>query len=256
MKSIYDHPFYYELAFSFRKIKKEVDFLEECIKKFSKVKVKNVLEIGCGPSPYSLELARRGYHFTGLDINKKMLEYSLKKAKKHNIKIDVIHANMKKFRTKKKFDFAFVMLGSIFVTTNEEFLKHLDCVANVLKRGALYVMDGLIKFKWDVPNRERWKIKKRGIYIEVIYEERKPFDYINQTFLDYLELKVREGKKKKTLIEKTKRKFIFPQEFLALVKLNSKFEFINWYADFTFEPLKIKRKPQRTIAILRKSNNP
>jgi hypothetical protein len=110
----------------------------------------------------------------------------------------------------------------------------------------------LIKFKWDIPDKENWKIKKKGIYIEAIYEERKPFDYINQTFIDYLELKVREGKKKKTLVEKSKWKFIFPQEFLALVKLNGKFEFINWYADFTFKPLKIKRKPQRIIAILRK----
>ena len=78
---VYENPFYYDVAFSFRDIAREVDFFEECIKRFSKIKVRKVLDIGCGPSPYMLELVKRGYSFAGLDISKPMLNYSLKKAK-------------------------------------------------------------------------------------------------------------------------------------------------------------------------------
>ncbi len=79
---LYDNPFYYEAAFSFRDISREVDFFEQCVKKFSKIKVGTVLDIGCGPSPYMLELVKRGYAFAGLDLSKAMLEYSLEKARK------------------------------------------------------------------------------------------------------------------------------------------------------------------------------
>jgi len=71
---LYDYPLYYDVAFSFRDIGKEVDFFEVCIKKFSKVEVRKVLNIGCGPSPYMLELAKRGYIFTGLDLSEAMLD--------------------------------------------------------------------------------------------------------------------------------------------------------------------------------------
>lgn len=117
---VYDNPFYYDIAFSFRDIIREVDFFEQCIQKFAKVKVKKVLDIGCGPSPYMSELTKRGYAFTGLGLSKAMLAYSLEKAKKARIKIKTVHADMRNFRTKEKFDFAFYMLGSIEVQSNDD----------------------------------------------------------------------------------------------------------------------------------------
>ena len=38
-QDVYGNPFYYDIAFGFRDIVKEVNFFEECIKRFSKVKV-------------------------------------------------------------------------------------------------------------------------------------------------------------------------------------------------------------------------
>lgn len=118
---VYENPFYYGVAFGFRNIAKEVDFLEECIKRFSKIRVKRVLDIGCGPSPYMLELVKRGYSFAGLDIGRAMLDYSLEKASMAGVEIEVIHADMRNFRVKESFDFAFCMLCSLNVETNSEF---------------------------------------------------------------------------------------------------------------------------------------
>jgi len=42
---LYDSPFYYDIAFGFRDISKEVDFFEECIRRFSKIKANKVLDI-------------------------------------------------------------------------------------------------------------------------------------------------------------------------------------------------------------------
>lgn len=38
--NLYDYPEYYEIAFSYRDIKKEVDVFEECFRRFSKIQVR------------------------------------------------------------------------------------------------------------------------------------------------------------------------------------------------------------------------
>jgi len=61
MTDIYDFPIYYDIAFSFRDIGKEVDVFEECIRQFSRIKVKTVLELGCGNCSHTATLCDRGY---------------------------------------------------------------------------------------------------------------------------------------------------------------------------------------------------
>ncbi len=97
--SLYETPYYYQVAFSYRDISKEVAFFEQCIRRFSKINIKEVIEIGCGPSPYLLEFTKRGYSFAGLDRSKEMLDYSIQKAKKEGMAIKTIHADMRKLET-------------------------------------------------------------------------------------------------------------------------------------------------------------
>jgi hypothetical protein len=49
-KSVYSNPKYYEFAFSFRNIPKEVDVFEKSIALYSRIPVKEIFEIGCGNS--------------------------------------------------------------------------------------------------------------------------------------------------------------------------------------------------------------
>ena len=79
-QNLYANPKYYDLAFcSFRDTKGEVDVIEECIHRYSRIPVKRVLEIACGPSPNLNELMQRGYEYVGLDINESMINYTRKK---------------------------------------------------------------------------------------------------------------------------------------------------------------------------------
>lgn len=277
----YDKPLYYNIGFSFRNIKKEVDFFEKCIKRFSKIRVKNILEIACGHSPYLYELNRMGYSFTGLDLGKEMLDYSLKRAKEKGIKIKVIHANMNNFKTKQKFDFVYVMLGSIFVKSNKEFLSHLNCVASCLRRGGLYLIDGIIKFDFPSSNKEEWTIHLKNRKLYLIYKNKttklpipkdelwfveknnikvkvvvksKVVDKIKQLHREKIVLTVKErGRTRKIVVQDVVKKYTFPQEFLELVQRNGKFEFLGWYPNFDFKPLKIgKGITPRVVAVLRK----
>ena len=82
---------------------KEVDFLEE---EFELEKGDSVLDVGCGTGRHSLELARRGYIVTGIDISEKMLDRGRKIAYKENLEIEFIKANAVDFKLKKRYDSA------------------------------------------------------------------------------------------------------------------------------------------------------
>ncbi len=249
---VYKCPIYYDIAFSFRDIKKEVDFIEKCVRKFSKIKVKNILEIGCGNSPYLEELHKRGYKFTGLDLSQEMLEFTKKKACKKNIPVELIKADMRNFHLKKKYDLAFVMLGSIFHSENKEFLLHLDSVSNSLRKGALYIIDVSIKFDLFKPYGDEWTRKRNGIKVKTIYYA-KTLNNVKQTFLEKFIFEVDDKRKKKTISSETIRKYVFPQEFLTLVTLNKKFEFVGWFNNFNLkQPMERAKKVDRPLTVLRR----
>ncbi len=251
--SLYESPYYYDVAFSFRDIRREVDFFERCIEKFSKIRVKKVLEIGCGPSPYLLELAKRGYVFTGLDKSKKMLEYSVEKANKAGTKIKTIHADMRNFKCQEKFDFAFCMLGSIAVESNEDFLSHLTAVSNCLKKGGLYLIDAVANFNWVRLSKENWTVLKEGLTINVTWEE-SPVNLVEQRVLERCTVEVIEDEETKVLKEETTLKVTFPQEFLELVNRNRQFKFIGWYNNFDLtQSLEKATGFSRPITLLRRN---
>ena len=124
--SIYKYPLYYEIAFSFFDVKQQVDCFEKIIKVFSKIKVKRLLDIACGPSLQLREIAKRGYECIGLDLSPEMLAYLRKKVKDEGIKIETVQADMCDFKLGKKVDFAFIMMGSLVVESDAKLLRHLD----------------------------------------------------------------------------------------------------------------------------------
>ncbi|MDE0297943.1 MAG: hypothetical protein OXN17_04880 [Candidatus Poribacteria bacterium] len=50
--ALYDYLAYYELAFSFRDIPREVTCFKQLFTKYAKLPVTRVLELACGPSQY------------------------------------------------------------------------------------------------------------------------------------------------------------------------------------------------------------
>ncbi len=113
--NVYRFPNYYEIAFSFRDPRKDMDFLEEAIAEFSKVRVRSVLELASGLSPYLGEWHRRGYRYFGLDLSTAMIAAARKKAREDGIPLRVFRRNMNLFRLPGvKVELAYVLLGSMY----------------------------------------------------------------------------------------------------------------------------------------------
>jgi hypothetical protein len=75
-KHLYDYPVYYETAFSFRDIHREAEVFDECIRQYSRVPVRRVLELGAGTAAHMEEWASRKIEYVGIDPNENMLDYA------------------------------------------------------------------------------------------------------------------------------------------------------------------------------------
>jgi len=84
----------------------EVDFLE---KEISYDKTKSILDIGCGTGRHAIELAKRGYSVTGIDLSASQLERAGQKAKEAGVRVNFLQLNACSLPFKDEFDFAIML---------------------------------------------------------------------------------------------------------------------------------------------------
>jgi SAM-dependent methyltransferase len=233
---VYDWPRYYEIAFSYQQVKKQVDFFEEAAKKFGNVPTRRFLDICCGPSPQLRELAKRGYEAVGLDINPRMLEYLRLKAEEENLKVETVAGDMNDFSLERKCDFAFLLSGSLYVNSNKQFLRHLDCVADGLRNGGLYLLENFpLELLKD--HKEDWTMTLGEIEVKTIFET-KVFDELEELYEDNLTLEVRDRGIRNIYSTTAYTKNIAPQELKTLLEANGRFSLVGWFENLEFLPLK------------------
>jgi hypothetical protein len=174
------------------------------------------------------EVAKRGYEAIGLDLAPHMLRYLSETAKEESLRIETVQADMCNFRLDEKVDFAFIMMGSLVVRSNEQFIEHLDSVACSLKRGGLYFIQNKI-VDWTDNAEQSWTMEKGGISVKTTYSCTFWKDILNQVYTEKGVLEVDDNGQTQRLLSEQDLKFVFPQEFKALVKLHGKFEFLGWW---------------------------
>ena len=246
----YQYPHYYEIALAPQNTGREVDFFEAAIEKFSRAPVHRVFELGSGTAPYLEEWHRRGYAYSGLDLSPAMVEFTRAKAQRLGIDARLILGDMRELdRNLGPFDLAYVLLGSLYVRSNREFLDHLDRMADLLATGGLYLLDSLVWFRIFHTYQRSWTRRKAEIIVRTRYRA-ELIDPVAQTYDECLTLIVNDHGNELAINGRVPAKVFFPQEFLCLVELSGRFEFIGWYNDFS---LTAELRPEgRHIVILRK----
>lgn len=110
----------------------ECDFLE---KEFGFDKTLKVLDIGCGTGRHSVELTKRGYHITGIDLSESQLARAKEKAKALGLEIDFQQHDARKLPFKGEFDAAIMLCegGFPLMETDEMNFEILKSAAQSLK---------------------------------------------------------------------------------------------------------------------------
>jgi 2-polyprenyl-3-methyl-5-hydroxy-6-metoxy-1,4-benzoquinol methylase len=94
-----------------------------------------ILDIGCGTGRHSIELARRGYTITGVDLSESQLKRAEEKAKALKVKINFQKHDARNLPFKNEFDLAIMLCEGAFplMETDEMNFQILENAANALK---------------------------------------------------------------------------------------------------------------------------
>lgn len=251
---LYNYPEYYEIAFSFRDIPREVAFIKTCIDKFSDIEVRNVFEIGCGNAPHTGELIKIGYNYIGLDNNKNMLDYANKKYRDIHPSPLFHEADMGQFDYNQKVDFTFVMLGSLYLNSNAELNSHFDSIAKILKPGGLYFLDWCIQFTDPLlyKDNNKYSIEDKGIIIESEFKISLS-DSVNHMYKENWTINVNDHGNHRTFNIIEHNKALFPKDFLKFLRARKDFEFIGWWRDWDLDkPITDHTDIIRPIALVKR----
>jgi ubiquinone/menaquinone biosynthesis C-methylase UbiE len=107
-----------------------------------KITPKNILDIACGEGTFALEMAKSGYHVTGVDYSLDMLELARKKIinKKQNIKF--LYMDMRSLKFLEEFDIVTCWFDSLnYLLDKKDLEDTFKGVSKALKKGGLFIFD-------------------------------------------------------------------------------------------------------------------
>jgi len=120
----------------------EIDFIEEEID-FDKSG--KILDIGCGTDRHAIELAKRGYTVTGIDLSESQLKRAKAKAQKENVTIDFRRADARNLDFRDEFDLTIMLCEGAFplMETDEMNFEILKNAKKALKPGGKLILTTL-----------------------------------------------------------------------------------------------------------------
>ena len=110
----------------------ECDFIESEIAYDKKVKI---LDIGCGTGRHAIELTKRGYNVTGVDLSDSQLKRAGEKAAEQNLNIKFEKHDARNLPFKNEFDLVIMLCEGAFplMETDEMNFQILQSAASSLK---------------------------------------------------------------------------------------------------------------------------
>jgi len=135
----------------------------------------SILDLACGHGRIALELARRGYRVTGLDLSPRSLQFAREAAASEELHVEWVQADMRDIPAGAMFDaVANVFTSFGFFREDDENQRVLDGVARALVPGGAFLIDvvnllGLVR-----------RYRDRG------WEERDSVFQLNENEFDFL----------------------------------------------------------------------
>lgn len=104
-----------------------------------------ILDVGCGTGRHAVELARRGYQVTGLDLSAGMLAEAAAAAERAGVLVDLVQADATDFTLGRTFDAAVCLCeGAFTLVGSEDPFEHdaaiLRQVHRALEPGARFIL--------------------------------------------------------------------------------------------------------------------
>jgi len=120
----------------------ECDFIENEIASDKNCKI---LDIGCGTGRHSIELSKRGYRVTGIDLSDSQLHRAREKAAEQKLVIDFWKHDARRLPFENEFDLAIMLCEGAFplMETDEMNFQILQSASKALKPGGKFIFTTL-----------------------------------------------------------------------------------------------------------------
>lgn len=120
----------------------ECDFIEQEINFSKSLKI---LDIGCGTGRHTIELTKRGYDVTGIDLSESLLERAREKAEIQKLNIPFLKHDARNLPFKNEFDLAVMLCEGAFplMETDEMNYEILKNAAQSLRNGGKLIFTTL-----------------------------------------------------------------------------------------------------------------
>ena len=103
-----------------------------------------ILDAGCGPGRIAVELASRGLEVTGVDLIQSELDAAAESANAEGVDLELIKADLRTFRSEKKFDCAINLYTSFgYCDTIEEDVQILKSIFNSVRDGGFFILENI-----------------------------------------------------------------------------------------------------------------
>jgi cyclopropane fatty-acyl-phospholipid synthase-like methyltransferase len=154
-----------------------------------------VIELAAGPAAHGIELARRGFDVTALDLSPAMVRHAARRAREAGVPLTAATGDMSDFALGRRFALILTMAGAVGHLGDERALQaHFRCVARHLAAGGAYIVE--TSPPGDEGTRDRWRLSRHGREFDVRFSPRlltirvRHPDGRAQTFSDALGLRL------------------------------------------------------------------
>lgn len=107
-----------------------------------KLSPEKTLDTACGEGTFAIEMAKNGFHVTGVDLSIDMLKIAREKAAKKNFDIKFIQHDMRSLPFSREFDLITCWFDSLNYLLDEKDLENTFCgVSRALKDGGIFIFD-------------------------------------------------------------------------------------------------------------------
>jgi len=211
-------------------VKGDVEFYLDYFKNFKG----KILEVGAGTGRITIPLLRCGLNVTALDIAPRMLQILKKKARRENMLVKTICADMRNFKLKDRFDAVIVTFRAFqHMYLVEDQLNALKSIKKHLNPDSILIFDVytpsfkyIQKGDWQWHKDENIKLPRVKGIVKIEYRNR--YDMTEQMMYQEYRFNCPNGKKQ---IIPLKMRFFFRFEIEHLLSLAG-FEIKNLYGDF------------------------
>ncbi|TDC56557.1 class I SAM-dependent methyltransferase [Actinomadura sp. KC345] len=238
MTGIYDDPWAYELACSFRDVPAEVDvLLAWCAAHRAAGRPGTVLELAAGPAEHAREFARRGPAATALDLNPEMCAHAAREARRDGVGLEVVQDDMTRFDLGRRFDLIVTMLDSTsHLMTVDAFVAHLRRAAAHLSPDGLYVVEmshPRDRLSDDPTVSTGWTVERDGVHASVRWgEPTDRLDPVTQIADDHVTMTITGDGAARVLRDVVPYRFWTATELDAVIRLAGGLEVVAQYGDF------------------------